>query len=557
MSQDSHPSIIADTWLDRFFEHYYRCNPVNATFIGVHEHDHLLPDCSANGLTDTTDELSSLLDDLHRLPRQALSSSQVTDIRLAEGQIRLRLWEMGSRHFEQGNPSYYTGEAIFGAMSLLLRETRPVDVRIDTLVSRLLGWPALFDQARKNLTSAPQAWIERATDECDGGLKFLADGLPRYLSDNKIDHPHVEQASQVASETIGSFQSWLRDDLRRAKESAYSCGPDAMNLYLRHGHQLEIHTTAILEEAKAEFERRLIELERGSVAFGASDWQSALSMLAEDHQSVEDYYTSYQRYWEQCHENAERFDLLTWPDYPIRFVPRPEWARSAAPHLYFLFYRSPAPFDDVGVVDYLVEPIEPGMPAEQQERLLRATNTSQIKLNHVAHHGGIGHHVQNWHAFRAESRIGRIAAVDCASRIAMFCGGTMAEGWSSYATELMGETDFVTPLERYSMHYTRLRMAARAICDVQLHSGKWSLHDVISFNRDRVGMAEGAARGEAVKNSMFPGTALMYLTGTEQIHELRRRKQQRQGQTFSLREFHDQFLNYGSIPVSLIVGEME
>ena len=71
------------------------------------------------------------------------------------------------------------------------------------------------------------------------------------------------------------------------------------------------------------------------------------------------------------------------------------------------------------------------------EELLQATNDSVIKLNHVIHHGSIGHHVQNWHAFRSASRIGQVAAVDCASRIAMFCGGTMAEGWACYATDLM------------------------------------------------------------------------------------------------------------------------
>ena len=96
------------------------------------------------------------------------------------------------------------------------------------------------------------------------------------------------------------------------------------------------------------------------------------------------------------------------------------------------------------------------MPAASRQRLLRATNDSVIKLNHVVHHGAIGHHVQNWHAFRAESRIGQIAAVDCASRIALFCGGTMAEGWACYATDLMDEFGFLTPLE----HFAERRPAA-------------------------------------------------------------------------------------------------
>jgi uncharacterized protein (DUF885 family) len=99
-------------------------------------------------------------------------------------------------------------------------------------------------------------------------------------------------------------------------------------------------------------------------------------------------------------------------------------------------------------------------------------------------------------------------------------------------------------------------MAARAIVDVRLHQGEYTLEDAVDFYRDRVGMAASAAQSEAVKNSMFPGTALMYLTGTDLIHKLRRDLEARQGPAFDLRQFHDRFLSYGSIPVSLIAEAM-
>jgi uncharacterized protein (DUF885 family) len=181
-------------------------------------------------------------------------------------------------------------------------------------------------------------------------------------------------------------------------------------------------------------------------------------------------------------------------------------------------------------------------------------NDSVIKLNHVVHHGGIGHHVQNWHAFRALSRIGRIAAVDCASRIGLFCGGTMAEGWACYATELMDEVGFYTPLESFAVRHGRLRMAARALADVRLHRGTWTLAEVAGFYQDRVGMTEGVARAEAVKNSLFPGTALMYLVGTDAIHRLSRELAARPG--FELGAFHDRLLAHGSIPVTLAAEAM-
>jgi uncharacterized protein (DUF885 family) len=70
-------------------------------------------------------------------------------------------------------------------------------------------------------------------------------------------------------------------------------------------------------------------------------------------------------------------------------------------------------------------------------------------------------------------------------------------------------------------------------------------------------MTPEAARGELVKNSMFPGTAVMYWLGTRGIHELRQRMARRQGGAFTLRDFHDRFLAYGSLPVPLISRLMQ
>jgi hypothetical protein len=319
---------------------------------------------------------------------------------------------------------------------------------------------------------------------------------------------------------------------------------------VRRGHWVDRSLDDLSREAHDRFREARARLEEMVRATGARNLAEVQARLASQHPSPNRYFAAFAEVWDACRLLTVNRGLVTWPDAPVRYVPIPEWTRMAAPSLYYLYYRSPAPLDPWGTHEYVVPPIE-GLDETAIETHLRLWNDSVIKLNHVVHHGALGHHVQNWHAARSPSRIGRVAAADCASRIAMLQGGTMAEGWACYATDLMEDSGFLTLEESVAEQHTRVRMLARAINDLEFHRGRRSFAEAVRFYAEEVGMSAAAAGGEAVKNSMFPGTAMMYWLGTQGIHDLRREMGQRMGSTFDLRAFHDSLLSSGSIPVAL------
>ncbi|MGE0040938.1 MAG: DUF885 family protein [Vicinamibacterales bacterium] len=541
----------ASAWLDSFFASYYRHRPVNATFIGVHDHDARLPDFSEAGAGDALADAESLLASSAALDLALLPRPLALDIRLARGFLEAQRWELTGRHFHRGNPSLYTGEAAFGVMSLFLGHGGALDARVDAARQRLEAIAALLAQSREHVREAPPDWTTRAVRECTGILALLDDAGELPGADQAL-----VQAAGRARAAVAEHQAWLETDLLAHPVTDVAAGEEALDLYLRKAHFLDDGPDAIVAYAEAQMAEADAWTREHASDFGAETPEQALAGLADLHPSLEDYLGRYQATWDAVHALNDEHGLVTWPDFPIRYVPRPFWSRRAAPHLYFLFYRSPAAFNRPPIHDYLVTPIAGDLSPDDQRALLRAHNDSVIKLNHVVHHGGIGHHVQNWNAFRAESRIGRIAAVDCASRIAMSCGGTMAEGWACYATDLVAEFGGLTPLEAYAERHGRIRMAARAVVDIQLHRGRMTLDEAAAYYVSRAGMSEAAARGEAVKNSMFPGGAVMYLLGTDTIHELRREMAAIEGAAFDLRRFHDTFLSYGSVPVALVAGDM-
>jgi uncharacterized protein (DUF885 family) len=543
--------------LDSFFESYYRLRPVTATFTGIHHHDHRLPDWSPDGLASAAGEMHGL--------RASLAAARPSDVQLHDTAQRdrelaiafldVQLAEHESGHFQRGNPSLAVGEAVFGLIALMTRPFAPAADRAEAVVSRLTAIPSFLEEARRSITAGvPDAWRLKSLRECDGADRLLGAGIAQWIAVEGLSAAIAERltkAAQQAGAAFEHFRGWL-GRAAAAEHDGYACGPEFFDLLVARGHWCDRSRASLLNEAQDALDEALAQLDERARRVAPGGWPEVQERLLNAHPTADDYLSTYHRVWADCRERAIAYDLVTWPDAPIRYVPIPVHTRDAAPFLYYLHYRSPAPFDRVPIHDYVVTPIEPGMSADEQLRRLRANNTSAITLNHVVHHGGIGHHVQNHYAYAGVSEIGRVSAVDGACRIGMFLGGTLAEGWACYATDLMDEVGFLTPEQALAQQHTRARLLARAVVDIGLHQRSLSFEAGVALYRDRIGMSDDAARGEVCKNSMFPGTALMYWLGTDGLRRLRRERQRIEGASFRLGRFHDRLLTYGAIPVPLI-----
>jgi hypothetical protein len=559
---DFHSAASVSGALDSFFGHYYRRRPVNATFTGVHMYDDALPDWSPAGLEALDDEMHSLARDLsasHPSPSAARTyrdDVHTLDSELARSYLETQLTENASTHGVRHNPSLWTGEAIFSVIALMIRNFAPLDERIANAAARLQAIPEFLRNAVSVIGDheVPRPWAERALRDIAGAELLLTRGIEAWLASDVISigvAARLRIGAQRAREAFRTFAEWLAS-CRAAPDIALACGAAMYDVLLARGHHCSRHRSDLLAEARARLSEERAQLDVAAKSIAGS-WQAAQESLAADAPSGDEFLSAFQRIWGDCHSAVTSHDAVTWPNWPIQYVSIPKWTADAAPHLYYLFYRSPAPLDPYSIYDYVV----PSVPAENAPEFLRSWNHSVIRLNHVVHHGGLGHHVQNWHAYhRARSRAGKIAAVDCANRIGMFCGGSMAEGWACYSTCLASELGLLSPLEQLAEQHSRLRFLARAIVDIELHQGTMSFSEAIAFYTQTVGLSEPVARAEAVKNSMFPCTAIMYWLGLQGILDLRDTVRSRRGASFSLKDFHDELLGCGSIPVPLVARIM-
>ena len=362
-------------WMDDFFASYYRHRPVNATFTGEHRYDARLPDFSENGLADCAADMKSLLQRLH-VPPEPLSPVEWLDRTVAEGFLRIQLWEYESDHFFRRNPSFYAGEAVFSVIGLFLTPFAPLPERLAAATERLRAIPDFLRQARKNVPSAPAAWTERAIRECDGSLDLYRHGIDLLLADEGVDDQRLREAADLAARATAEFRAYLQDELLQHPNEAYRCGEEAFDLLMRQGHFLDLTGAEIVEYAENALAEADVYLAAHAADFGARTPDEALAQLASLHPPPDCYYARYRELWEGCRAAAVDKRLLTWPDFPIEYVPRPRWARGCAPHLYFLFYRSPATFQRPPVHRYLVAPLDEaatrrragGLPAGEQRQ---------------------------------------------------------------------------------------------------------------------------------------------------------------------------------------------
>ena len=588
-------SGVAVNVLDDFFAQYYRTHPVNATFTGIHDYDEVLPDWSASARARENVELHELLTRVleaqsrcsseqndgadYISPRQnaeqranidyhsLAQNAEQLDLLLAEANLTLRLAEVSSGHFRERNAALWTGEAIFGVVSLMIRNSAPVASRLHSITARLAVIPKFLNALPEALAAPiPERWRDRAVRECVTAVELFDSGLNAWIDEQRAIDSNFPEADSVeiaavraaAMQACAAFEKARvhLDQCALADESAYSAGEALLETMIWNGHFCPEPARSLLSMAQHAMQHEQQVLSQ-MLKSRAIDWNGAQAVLAADCTTVTSYYEAFAQRWTQIHDSVVAKDVVTWPDWPIRYVPIPTWARTAQPNLYWLFYRSPAPFDQYNVYDYVVTPVEPMMSAEEQTRRLSAWNNSVITLNHVVHHGGLGHHVQNWNAtHQTRSRIGKIAAVDCASRIGMFLGGSMAEGWACYATDLAEELELLTDNEQLSQQHTRVRQIARAIVDIKLHCGDWAFAESAQYYVTQTGMSAELANAETTKNAMFPGTALMYWLGTKRIADLRNEMKLYQRTEFNMKHFHDELLSFGSIPVYLMANMM-
>jgi uncharacterized protein (DUF885 family) len=94
--------------------------------------------------------------------------------------------------------------------------------------------------------------------------------------------------------------------------------------------------------------------------------------------------------------------------------------------------------------------------------------------------------------------------------------------------------------------------AARIGVDVNLHTGRWTFPQAVTYFMEAGGLDKEAAEGEAAGAASDPTQKISYMTGKWQIMRLLGKYRDAKGTSFRLGQFHDDLIRNGSLPLSIV-----
>ncbi|TCL62937.1 DUF885 family protein [Rhizobium sp. BK251] len=531
-------STYDPAFVDLFLSHYWTYHPVDATFMGNRDNDGRLPPVDGDVLEAELSANARLVERIAATAEPATSGDRL-DRKMMLSELEMQA-EAARHRPRLHNPAWYTGEAAFGIISLLLPQAEAV--RHEALLDRLEAVPAFLQAAAENLAGrpVPKSWVARAQRECHAMLSFLRDDI--RLHDQYRETWRAPAG--LAADAFSAFAEALKD----CPDADPACGEAYMARLMKVAHGLDLSPRQAVDLAQHGFDDLEVELQAMAKQFDpARSWEEIVASLSNIHPQNEDAVFASYRDWDDRARRDGRKLVTPADDYQLDYRWMALCFRNVSKYLYFLFYRSPPGLSAGEGSVYWVTP-----PGEDLAPFLSTNSTATVKAIHSVHHGSIGHHTQNARARQAASRLARIAGTDCAMGLAFLGSGTLIEGWACYAEDLLMEAPgFYMAEELLLLKHFERRNAASVLVDIKLHIGDWSMDEAIAFYRDKAGFAPARVEGEVVRNSMLPGSRLMYWLGVEGIRALRKRWKG------DARSFHDTLLSFGHMPLAWIGEEMD
>jgi len=465
-------------------------------------------------MTEKLAGLARFEQELAAMPVESWSRSQQVDFLAVKSILNGYRFNLEVLRPWKRDPGFYLDPLMRVAFTDLSRDGE----QVEQLRARLKSVPPLLASARASLTEVAGDFADLALHNLDN-----SDGVNHYhpyrevppagiigwyedlLERARMQRPDMVEDIVAARTALVEFRDWLKSE-RGSMSAPGGVGADRYEWYIRHVRMIPLSATQILTLSEREHERTT----------------AALALLRHRNRDEPELQLS-----GSAREQAEKVattdaivrkfltqeDIVTIPEFVGELGSNtPYVERPAGPNFWEqIQFRDPIP-------DHLHAVI----PGHRFDAVLAERDTRPI---------------------RGE-----------------YSDGGRAEGWATYLEEalmLAGATRHSPRADEFIQMFGIFR-AARVPADIRMQQNLWSVQQAVDYMRSKTPwLDEDVARVDAeIYLRRPPGYGVAYTIGKLQMDALLADRASELGTDFSLREFHDEFLAAGQLPIALIRYEM-
>lgn len=541
--------------LSQVIESYHEFNksssPLNSNEPGGN--NALLPDLSAENLQKNNQELLAIYTALNTVDRSQLTTQEQINHAVLGYRIKndLDLYQFKSHY------TPFTAESGFHVwISWISSANRMSTVQdYNDYLARLNALPKYFDQQ--------MTWMQKGLDEgitqpkavLKGYEKSIAAFIKKDVTKSTYYRPFLNISKHIASDE----QERLREQAKRVIETqvypsyqkyydfmvnnyipntrddiAVSSIPNGLAFYdnrVKHYTTLDMNAEQVHEIGVSEVKRIRAEMEAIIKKVG---FEGSFADFVEFLRTDEQFYAKTPlELIKEASYIAKKMDaklpslFKTLPRTPYGVIPVPA---NIAPKYTTGRYSGPSRDDQAG--HYWVNTYR------LDRRPLYVLEALTLHEAVPGHHlqGSIAREMENVPQFRNQTYI-----------------SAFGEGWGLYSEYLGLEAGFYQdPYSDFGRLTYEMWRAARLVVDTGMHQMGWSRQQAIDFLAGNTALSLHNVTTEIDRYISWPGQALSYKIGELTIKRLRKDAEQRLGKNFDLREFHDELLKNGSMPLSML-----
>lgn len=537
-----------DTWM--------QLSPISATQIGDHRYDSEVDDLSAAGQQKMLTAYKGLLGELDKVEVSKLSRENQVDAAILRNQLQSEIWNAEVLQASKWDPQIYNGTAGSALYGLMAREFAPLPERLKSATARMEKLPQIFAQARENLDPArvPKIHAETVAKQNKGILSIVDTFITPHIGELPAeDGKRLQAAIDGLKKAVDEQQTWLDKTLVPNAKGDFRIGAELYDQKLKFALNSSLSRAEIGERARAELKRvrqdmygiaqTVLNGKPGAPALPAnpSDEQqqaaieAALELAYADKPARDKVVDDAKAALAQSTEFVRKHDLMTLPDAPVDIILMPEFQRGVA----VAYCDSPGPLDKNLKTFYAVSPIPDDWTDKQVDSFLREYNSRMIHLLSI-HEGTPGHYLEGWHSGKFPSTLR-----------AVLRSGLFAEGWAVYTERMMQEQGYLDndPLFHLVQLKFYLRTISNAILDQGVHVDNWTREQAMQLMTHDAFQQESEASGKWVRAQLTSAQLPTYFVGAQEHFDTRKAVQEKQGDKFNLKAYHDQMLSYGAPPV--------